>query len=706
MLILVASLLVALQLLSSAIEHGDRIGWLFVPLLLISAFGLLVLLVMVLLQLKRLLHQYRNKRPGSRLKVRMVLMFVIIALFPVGVSYYYSLRFLTGGIESWFDIEIDQAMQDSLSLSRKSLNLYKKSQLQHMQQILQDIQDWSDTSIQLNIDDLRARVNAVELSALNSAGQLIATSNINPLILVPQKLERATLSQLSSAGYSASIVPIGDEGLHLRINVNTADSRGLVLQALFALPSDISDLSEKVQSGYESYLRLSFLRKSLINNFSILLSLVILFSLLSAIWLAFFWARRIVKPIRAIADGTRAVTEGNYDQQLEVPKKAADELDFLVQSFNLMTRRISQSRDQAASARRQTETQRAYLQAILSHLSSGVIAIDRSNVMRLINRGALQLLDIDNDQADDQPYSLLSEISQRLQPVVELIEDFIAGDETEKSADVILHGDPRQILLCRLSALRTADSRKIGYVLVFDDVSGLVQAQRDAAWSEVARRLAHEIKNPLTPIRLSAERIQRRLSKKLQEEDAEVLDKTTRTIIQQVDALKLMVNDFSDYARPPAMRSQPLPFDELMSDILHLYQTAASQVSIDARLQADSACVEADPVRLRQVIHNLIKNAVEATEQQSERCVKVNTYTCEHKGSHFVALKIEDNGPGFDDRVVGQVFDPYVTSKEKGTGLGLAIVKKIVEEHGGMINAYNCDQGGACVTLRLPVIET
>ncbi|MFC1603204.1 PAS domain-containing sensor histidine kinase, partial [Pseudomonadota bacterium] len=270
--------------------------------------------------------------------------------------------------------------------------------------------------------------------------------------------------------------------------------------------------------------------------------------------------------------------------------------------------------------------------------------------------------------------------------------------------EITLFGDDgRQVLLCRSTPMSQPDGEQSGQVLVFDDITALIQAQRDAAWGEVARRLAHEIKNPLTPIQLSAE-LRRKFLKKMEEKDAKVMDRATHTIVQQVEAMKEMVNAFSDFARPPDIKVCSVRFDPLIAEIMDLYRNSIEGIDLTWKLNAPEAQIEADPLRLRQVVHNLVKNAQEAVAGREGARVAVSTEEKTVGDCRFTELKVVDNGPGFDAETLGQIFEPYVTTKVKGTGLGLAIVKKIVEEHGGMIRAENNAQGGGCIVLRLPIL--
>ncbi|MGI9320691.1 MAG: sensor histidine kinase, partial [Thiogranum sp.] len=427
------------------------------------------------------------------------------------------------------------------------------------------------------------------------------------------------------------------------------------------------------------------------------LSLVLVLSLLSAVWAAFFSARRLVEPIGILADGTRAVAEGDYSKRL--PVTSEDELGFLVRSFNDMTRRLSKARDQARSNQQEIEGQRAYLETVLGSLSSGVLSISNDGELRTVNDAACQILGID---LSGQLNCDLGEISARyafLEPLLSVVDARLVEHVLDWQEQIILFDSSgRRVLMCRSTALPTSEDIAGGQVVVFDDVTDLIRAQRDAAWGDVARRLAHEIKNPLTPIQLSAERLRRKYLNTMQDDQAEVLDRATRTIVQQVETLKAMVNAFGDYARAPRLQLEPLDLYELLRDVADLYQ--GSKLNIHLDLLEPAPMMDGDAGRMRQLLHNLFKNTLEAVRGREDGALVVRSRWVFDAGERFIDLSFEDNGGGFSDQVLERLFEPYVTTKTRGTGLGLAIVKKIVEEHNGQIRAQNTEQHHACIELR------
>lgn len=697
--LLLIALLVALHLMSSAVQNSDALSRAFVPLLAIVLLGLLLLTMMVAVNVVRLVGNYRAHSAGSRLTARMVLLFSVIALVPVGVVYGYSLGFLLRGIDSWFDVEVDTAMGDALTLNQASLDLNQRVLLKYSTQLLSGIEDRSTTALALTLDDLRRQAGALELTLYDSNSQVLGTAIDDPTQLVPDHPEREILQGLRMGTDYVGLETNEDGELVVRVLTRDPRGRRLILQAIFPTSARISELASSLEEAYNRYAELSYLRRSLKFSFSLTLSLVLVFSLLSALLAAFATARRLAAPVADIARGTRAVAEGNYEQQLPLPS-TDDELAFLVASFNAMTRRIAQARDQADRSQREVESQRSYLQTVLGRLSSGVVAFDETLELGTMNPAARQILRLDDSEQTETSLEMLEAQHVRLADWADCIRRRIRTGMEWREEVSLIGNEGRQVLMCRGSPLSTAEGEVKGHVVVFDDITTLIRAQRDAAWGEVARRLAHEIKNPLTPIQLAAERLRHRLLKTLPEKDAKVVDRSTHTIVQQVEALKSMVNDFSDYARSPRAEPEPFEFDQLVSEVTDLYRGGRADIS--AQFDSAHALIKGDPKRLRQVLHNLLKNAGEATEGRKDPRISIQSRRLEDLEVPSIELRIADNGGGIDPELLERLFEPYVTSKTRGTGLGLAIVKKILEEHGGIITAENQDEG-AVFTARLPL---
>jgi nitrogen fixation/metabolism regulation signal transduction histidine kinase len=701
MLALFLLLLVSLSLMSDATHNSERFGQAYSWLLLINAMGLIVLVGLIGSNLYWLISQYRARAPGAQLTSRLVVTFVILAVLPVGVVYYFSLQYLQRGIDSWFDVQIEAALDDALELGRGALDVRLSDLLRVTEKMAGEVAEMSASTLPIGLDDLRVLSNAVELTLFGLEGRIVASSNAEGTNIVPDRLGDEVLMSLSQGRSYVGLDPVGADGLRVRavvpVQAGSAGSEPRTLQALFRIPQRLNRLADNVENQIIRYKKLAYLRKPLKYSYILTLSLVLVLSLLSAVWAAFFSARRLVEPIAILADGTRAVSEGDYSQRL--PVTSEDELGFLVRSFNDMTRRLSMARDQAHRSRQEIENQRAYLETVLGSLSSGVLSFSVHGELRTVNEAACQILGIDLSSQLEQRMGDIAGRFSFVEPLVSLIKlHQDRGDHGWQEQVELFDSAGRRVLMCRSTPLPIGEGHGGGQVLVFDDVTDLIRAQRDAAWGDVARRLAHEIKNPLTPIQLSAERLRRKYMGTMAAEDAEVMDRATRTIVQQVETLKEMVNAFGDYARAPRLLLEPLDLYELIRDVADLYKGAHLHITLE--LAEPAPMLNADAGRLRQLLHNLFKNALEAVRDQRRGRLTLRSRWVLEAGERFIDLSFEDNGSGFSDEVLERLFEPYVTTKTRGTGLGLAIVKKIVEEHNGQLRAQNTEDHHACIEVR------
>lgn len=694
----------SLWLLSAAMENSGQFGRMHVALVIVNVIGLIVLVGLIGVDLVRLIRQYRRAATGSRLTVRLVAIFVVMALVPVIIVFYFSLGFLQRGIDSWFDVRVERAMDDSLELSRSSLDMRMRDRLNQTRLLAADLQGVSDEVALFSLNELRNQSKAGELTLLSVSGKVIASSSASSSI-IPQKPSAVMLSKVREQNGYVGLAPIEGLGLHVRVAVQidppevAADPR--ILFALYPMDSRISVLADNVQSAFAKYKELVYLRGPLKQSFSFTLALVVLVTLLSAVWAAFFFAQRLVAPIRILAIGTRAVASGNYHKKLPITR--SDELGMLVQSFVDMTDKVSDAQRDAKRSQHQAEREQAYLRAVLGRLSSGVITLDKNQIVRAVNAAASQVLGLDMDAAIGRTLDQLENESPEIHGFLGAVSAHVMDKSEDWREEVSLVGSTgHKTLMCQGAKLPSVKDMPSGYVIVFDDVTAMIQAQRDAAWGEVARRMAHEIRNPLTPIQLSAERLRHKYLSTMAPEDAEVLDRSTHTIVQQVQAMKEMVQAFSEYARAPNLQLQAMALPGLISEVLDLYANEEQKVRIDFHAENAFSLVEVDPGRIRQLLHNLIRNAIESLSDRDDGKVDMRLESTEIDGAVWLMLSIEDNGPGIPEDMLDKLFEPYATTKSKGSGLGLAVVKRIVEEHSGVLYAENRPEGGARIVVRLP----
>ena len=697
-----------LFLLSQTARNSAEFDRLHIAILLINVAAVVVLFALMVGNLAKLLRDYRNHVPGSKLKARLVGMFVGLAVLPLLVVFYFSMQFINRSIDTWFNVEVEAGFDDAIELSREALEMQKRERLETTVRITQRLQKVNPRELIFDLSILRRESGASEISIYGRNRHIIATSSDQSAGSLPRPLTDEVLLQIRQNRPFVSLDPTQRGGYEIRTallfgNVNRPDLAG-VIQAHFPVPERLGSMANNVDSSYSDYKRLVYLREPLKQAFSLTLTVVLMVSLLASIYGAFVLSRRIVAPIQDLVAGTRAVAKGDFDTLLPAPSR--DEIGFLISSFNDMTQRLSAARREASTSQALVEAERANLEVILARLSTGVVALEADLRIRTANQASGAILNVDLESRVGDYLPDVAKGQPLLEQFVDVAQVHLGAGETEWREQIVLRGEVgRRVLTCACTALPGDEDHAAGFVIVFDDITALLQAQRDAAWGEVARRLAHEIKNPLTPIQLSAERMRRKYLHTLTDDDAQVLDRATHTIVQQVEAMKEMVNAFSDYARAPDIDINRFSIDKLVHEVVDLYRAQESGLEIVLKTDSDLPEVEADVGRIRQILHNLIRNATEALENTTDGCIEVSISAAEVHEIDVVEIVVSDNGPGFQTGSVSQVFDPYVTTKPKGTGLGLAIVKKLVEEHAGTIKAENREEGGAEIRIELPINE-
>jgi len=631
----------------------------------------------------------------------MVLTFATLVILPMTILYFFSIQFIQRSIDSWFDASVEQALEDAMTLSRSTINESKRDRLKQVRLLVDEIQRDTSTLSILTLSELRERSGSEEVSLLTSKGNLIASTSEEEGDIVPNipSIELLLPLQQGRDHVQVDLDDTNNSGIRVLVRLQPENKNDfLVLQAFYPIRSRQQKMISSVQQAYTEYSELVYLRKPLKDSFSLTLSLVLLLGLLSAIWAAFVFAKRLSSPIRDLAEGTRAVAEGNYHKP--IPLLDSGDLGQLVQSFNKMTRQLSKTHHQLQLSHEQSEAQRAYLQVVLSSLTSGVLSLNAKKKIQTVNPETNHILRAEVSKYVGLQLQNISHAEPFLHPLIDAIIHFMdSGAERWHEEIQIQKKSHKCVLVCRGSILPDK-----GYVIVIEDVTTLIRAQRDAAWGEVARRLAHEIKNPLTPIQLSAERISHKYERKMEGKDKDTLQRLTRTIVSQVDNMKEMVKAFSEYARLPELKKSQLRIDKLISEVVSMYQSVQN-LKFQIEINCDKPLIEADPGKIRQILHNLIKNSLEAMGELEEKQIRIRVCKESETISPDLELCISDNGPGINKTLLENIFDPYVTGKSKGSGLGLAIVKKIVEEHGGQVHAENSSSGGAQITILLPLLK-
>lgn len=700
MFVVFVSLLSSLYFLGNTEESLERFGRANDLLLVINGLMSVIIFVLVTLNAVRLVRELRQGLAGSRLTLRLVLMLVVMSLLPAIIVYTFSVRFLRSGIDSWFNVQIEQSLNNALDISRASLAEEQREFMRRSEIIHTTLRTLEEPYLVPAMSEALSAFGAREIVLRDRQGLVFASASLD-MFLPKMRVEQDLSEQVLDGQPLVAVRERQDGNLDVQVGLPFKDAieerNAQILEITYPMDARRQELGRDVQDTYQQYQQLTFMREPLKTSFVFTLSLVLALSALAAVWIAFRLARLLMRPVQTLAAGTRAVAEGDLTQRL--PPGGKDEFGYLLNSFNQMVRQLQSARDRASISQDEVEQQRAYLQAVVGSISTGVVTLDRNGRPRTINNAAVEMLGVQRADVIGVSLEEARDTTGAYAALAEAVAPHLDADANVWQEELHLNGARgRRTFVCRGSRLGEVGT---GHVLVFDDISPIIRAQRDAAWSEVARRLAHEIKNPLTPIQLSAERIRHRYMDKLGE-DGELMDRATRTIVQQVESMKAMVNAFAEYANTPDLAFSAISLQDLVVDVVELYRGLPAGKHIGLHLAKDLPQVRADMGRLRQLLHNLLKNALEAQENAEQARVDVSLMPAKHSEKDRLELKVRDYGPGFPEETLDRVFEPYVTTKSKGTGLGLAIVMQIVEEHEGEIELSNAPEGGACITLYLP----
>lgn len=777
---------ILLFFLTTVSENSSRFERYYEWLLDANAIVALALLILVLTLVWRLFRRYRAREFGSKLMTRLVVLFALVGILPGTVIYVVSVRFVSLSIESWFDVKVESALDSGKNMGLTALDFLLADLQSKAKDMASELSDPSESSMSIHLSRLRERMQVQEATIVNSKGRLIASANENvnsllPELPTPDMLRQVKLSRFYAARDEKLVPAPGSDGdpatasasstsaastgsgipetrgatrpalapepariLRSRVIVPLRMSTGwislqneaLYLQLIQPVPINLAMHAEALSNASREYQVRSIGRVNLKKMYIITLTLTLLLAIVAAITSAFLISGELARPLLLLAEGTKAVTEGNFSPRPIVT--STDELGSLTKSFNTMTRQLFDARAAVEKNRNELENAKAYLESVLANMSAGVMVLDQNGNLVTCNESVERILqrrleseinkplaDIDGMQAfafaiskafsEQHAQSAAggeNESEQHWQQQIEVPRPNVGkkGVTSATPGEVVVAEDEQSItLLARGSHLPVASGS--GYVVVFDDISNIISAQRSIAWGEVARRLAHEIKNPLTPIQLSAERLQMKLQDKLSETDVLILNKSTTTIVNQVTSMKRMVDDFRDYARTPPAVLMPLNLAGLIDEVLHLYIAGDGRDAIKLTMAPGLPKVMGDATQMRQVIHNLLQNAQDAVADNTtagfvpriDVITDVVRYTGTDQIAHSaVRLSIIDNGPGFSSKILARAFEPYATSKPRGTGLGLAMVKKIIDEHGGRIDIQNrSDTNGAKVAILL-----
>ncbi|MDR2990889.1 MAG: HAMP domain-containing protein [Burkholderiaceae bacterium] len=731
--VMVAIVLVLLFLLAQATSNRQLYEHYYERLFAVNVAVAALLCAVIGWGIYRLIVHLMRRKFGSRLLVKIAAIFALVGVAPGLLIYVVSYQFVARSIESWFDVKVEGALQAGLLLARTSLETQAHELGSQLRVVAGGLADTPDALAAQSVSLVRAQLGASDASLWASDGRLIASSGQSRFDLTPSRPPAALWRSLRDQEVVTQLEGVDDagEGVQPRIRalalVPPGRSLGLtragsrVIEAVQALPPNLVSAALAVQEANREYQERALGREGLRRMYLATLTLTLFLAVFGAVLLAVTLGKQLATPLLLLADWMRQVAAG--DLRPKVALAGRDELGGLTRSFADMTQQLADARAVVETRTGEVEAARASLQTILDNLTAGVIVLDAGGVVRSANPSATRILRQPLAAHLHQPLAALPGLGafvaevqaqfaglarEREAPGLDHWQKSfeLYGNVGEMSGGVAAAGQSEVVNLLARGARLPGGGR----LLVFDDISEIVSAQRSLAWGEVARRLAHEIKNPLTPIQLSAERLEHKLTGKLAQADQAVLVKSVRTIVDQVEAMKRLVNEFRDYARLPAADLQPLDLNALIAEVLQLYaeeSEAGTAAARQVRFEPDPRCprIRGDAQQLRQVIHNLVQNALDASE---DACLPPNTakvliQTQWDEVAEETRMRIIDHGHGFGETILKRAFEPYVTTKAKGTGLGLAVVKKIADEHGARVTLSNrVEQGrieGAQVLL-------
>ena len=705
--------LVLTFLLVLATQNSDQLEPYFNWLLWGNVATAALLGLVILLALGRLALRLRQRRFGSRLLLKLAGIFGLVGLLPGVLIYTVSYQFVSRSIETWFDVRVEGALEAGLNLGRNTLDNLTQD-LAKKTQVAADRLGSSADALPglLELERLREQLGAQTVSLVSEAGQVEwSAGGSGDVPLMTDRVATTWRQDARQKGVMAQVENLADDAAPSASRIValawmpdrsfSLQARGHYLMVTQQLAPEIVRNALNVQAAYSEYQQRALGREGLRRMYIGTLTLALILAVFGAFLLAATLGQQLAHPLLLLAEGVGEVARGDLRPKAIFASK--DELGGLTRAFAEMTQQLADARNLVDRSVHDLDSARAHLQAIMDNLTAGVIVFDAQGRIDTVNPGATRILRLPLSVYRGRPLSDVPELQAFAATLAQRFELY-AHDPTpgerqqwQESYELQLPGNPEPLTLLVRGADLPPDER----LIVFDDLTEVVSAQRAEAWSEVARRVAHEIKNPLTPIQLSAERLQMKLHDKLDEPGQNLLKRSTDTIVTQVQALKTLINEFRDYARLPSAKLVPLDLNALVNDVLALYGQAVEQGTVALDLQPDLPRIMGDPALLRQVVHNLVQNALDAVGEHPPMdaaprvLLRTDVSLTDGGEVRTVRLAVRDNGPGFPEQVIKRAFEPYITTKAKGTGLGLAVVKKIADEHGALVRIRNLGSAGA-----------
>lgn len=684
--------LALLVILIRSLSNSDFISSeTFQLLLKINLAFVVLLFIFIALQVYRLFKEVKKEVTGSRLTLRLVISYSVMIIVPLMVLYFVSVNFLTKSIESWFNVRVESALESGLNIGQKTLDILRKDVELKSRSISYSLSNSKINEFNPILSDLTEKFDIYDAMIIDDESQILAISsrdNIEIDAVFPDEKDLI----LANTGFHGKIDITQENIIYLKTYqpyflIDDKIQKKFYLILTQKIPESISQAALSVESVFEDYQALTFSRNSLKVIYQITLSIILFLAILLSISLALYFSRRFTMPLSILSEATQSIAKGNFKKK--IPEQGKDELGMLVRSFNIMTTKLETANKTLELNRQRIESSRNFLESIINNMSSGIIVIDPKNNIRLTNKLASKLLGFNLELLNGQRFNQILEHGSQFEEIVTLVNK----SKINYKEKALILKFKRRILSIQLTEEDVG--RNKNKIIIIDDISEITAAQRNEAWSEVARRLAHEIKNPLTPIQLSAERIDHKFSKQLEKKDRAILSDITKTIVNQVDAIKKMVNEFTEYSRSPELTKTEINLVDLINELVNLFQKEDLTINIlSSSKKINFMC---DEIKIRQVFVNLINNAYEAKKDDSTCEVEIRL----RKTKSSMIVNFIDNGSGINDDI--DIFQPYVTTKKTGTGLGLAVVKKIIDEHDGSISIKNNKLSGANVEIQFSI---
>lgn len=690
--------LFSIYLLSASATRPETPNNQYLVLLVIASLSMFALTGIVSWQIFALLRRLnRQDSSGTRLSLSFAASMIGASFVPIAIIAFFSWQFLSYDLGKTFNSRVNAALEDALELTRTSANMRASQALAQTRFISDLISSQSYGELVNNIEAMRRQAGAIELAVYDRYGIVVAFAHRDTDVLAVEALDYDTLLRIDEQQeFSEFSEKQHEYTIDVFADIDKLGSDPYYLHASYAMPDSYNLLADSVRVNYEEHRFYEYLQPHITTTLLVVLALILTLTVLITLWLGILFGEHMTRPLRKLILATRKVADGNFSSRVSgMPK---NDLGKLGEHFNTMTQALSDAEETAGSAQRALTEQKAYLETIMDNLTAGVITFNYRQELQTFNVSASNILNTPLTARLNQPLPDGDDIRDGYEELMLALREPLTAHHANWQQEVTLSRfGQRKVLMCHGSHLIEAGKRvRGGQVIVFDDITEFLHNQRNAAWEEVAKRLAHEIKNPLTPIRLQSERLQRKLSDKLEQSaDRDLLAKATTTIIDQVETMRSLVSEFGIFARPLAMRTIASDINALIRKASELYIDQPFRYQLGENLPP----VAADPVQMQQVFINLIKNAVEASEAGQT----LELLWQSRQEGELIIITLEDNGPGFAD-LSKDPFEPYITTKTKGSGLGLAIVKKIITEHGGSISAGRSDTlGGACIRFSLPI---